>query len=75
MMPKWTRFSAVLALFLGSGVVFASPPAAKCVYCATYECFGPCGQCACMRRGPEGGQCVTFDRVQEYQSRGFTEQR
>ena len=52
--------------------LYATTPA-KCVYCPTYTCFGPCGQCSCMSKGPGGGQCVHFDRVQEFKDHGYSE--
>lgn len=70
-MPSLSRIGAIVALSL-SALVAAPTQEAKCTHCPSYGCFGPCGQCSCMRRGPGPGECVSFDRVHQYQVRGYT---
>lgn len=55
----------LLALSLGLCALIPAPQA-HCVYCPTHACFGRCSsRCVCMRTGPGGGQCVSFERARE----------
>lgn len=70
---NWMK-AVVIALGVAGGFaggwLTASP--AKCVFCPTYPCFGSCGgRCVCMRNDSRPGQCVSFDRVEQYKTHGY----
>lgn len=56
------------ALAVGFALVAAqgaAPPAAECVYCPKFRCYGSgvCMSCTCMRTDNSGGQCVSLEAL------------
>jgi len=66
---------AKILLAMAAAVVstLAASSPAECAYCPDYTCFSRCGRCACMARGPGGGECVSLRAVPELERAGYVE--